>query len=61
MLEEAERIAGEKTLSKAVTRALEEYVRRRKVEEADCPGGKVDIEDNWRELEELELARLRTA
>ncbi|HEY7466575.1 MAG TPA: type II toxin-antitoxin system VapB family antitoxin [Dehalococcoidia bacterium] len=59
LLEEVERIAGEKTLSKAVTRALEDYVRRRKIEELIALAGKVDIEENWRELEELELAKMK--
>jgi Arc/MetJ family transcription regulator len=59
LLEEVERIAGEKTLSKAVTRALEDYVRRRRIEELIALAGKVDIEENWREIEELELAKMK--
>jgi hypothetical protein len=46
-------------LSKAVTRALEDYVRRRKIEELIALAGKFDIEENWRELEELELAKMK--
>ena len=53
LLEEVERIAGEKTLSKAVTRALEEYVRRRKVEEAIALAGRSTSKTtgaSWRNL-----------
>ena len=46
---------GQKTKSKAVNRALEEYLRRKAIDEIRAMAGKIDILDNWRDLEELEL------
>ncbi len=50
---------GEKNKSKAVSRALEEYIRARKIDQFRAVAGKMDIVDNWRELEELEVRRQR--
>ena len=59
LLAEAAKVAGEKSLSAAVNKALAEYVRRRKLDELrSFIGGKHFI-DNWREMEELELQEYR--
>ena len=52
-------LTGEKSKGKAVSKALEEYVRRRKIEELRSMLGKIDLVDNWRELEELEIEEMR--
>ena len=59
LLEEAEKILGEKSPSKAVNFALRELVRRRKLEELRSWIGRGDLIDNWREMEELELKEMR--
>jgi Arc/MetJ family transcription regulator len=59
LLEEAEKILGEKSPSKAVNFALRELVRRRKLEELRSWIGRGDLMDNWREMEELELREMR--
>ena len=46
---------GEKSKSKAVSKVLEEFVRGIKIDELRAMAGKIDILDNWRELEESEL------
>ncbi len=46
---------GEKSKSKAVSRVLEEFIRGIKIDELRAMAGKIDILNNWRELEELEL------
>ena len=58
LLEEVAKTTGEKTLSKAVSRALEEFIRRRKIERLIELAGKIDLVDNWRELEEIELQEM---
>jgi Arc/MetJ family transcription regulator len=55
LLEEVVRATGEKTRSKAVNKALDDYVRGIKIDQLRAMAGKIDIVDNWRELEELEL------
>ena len=62
LLEEVAEITGEKSKSRAVNKALEEFVRRNKIDElrkAIREGRFRDIENNWRELEELELKDTR--
>ena len=51
-------LTGEKSKNKALNKALEEYVRRSRVEELRAMLGKVDLVDNWRELEELEIKEM---
>ena len=55
LIEEVKRLTGEEGLSRAVASALDEFVRRHAVEEIRALVGKVEIEDNWEELERAEL------
>ncbi len=59
LLEEVVEATGEKTKSKAVSQVLVEYVRHIKITELRAMAGKIDIIDNWRELEDLELEHQR--
>jgi Arc/MetJ family transcription regulator len=59
LLAEAERITGESSPSRAVNAALRELVRRQKLHELRDMLGTTDWEDNWKELEELELSEQR--
>ena len=62
LLEQVTRMTGEKSKTKAVNRVMEEFVRRNKIDElrkAIREGRFRDIENNWRELEELELKDTR--
>ena len=59
LLAEAERITGEASPSKTVNAALRELVRRQKLRELRDMLGTTEWEDNWRELEELELKKRR--
>ena len=47
-------LTGEKSKSKAVCRALEEYVRRQSIEELRAMAGTIDLVDNWYELRHME-------
>ena len=55
LLREIILMTGEKTKSKAVSKVLEEYARRKSIEEIRALAGNIDIDDNWRALEDLEL------
>jgi Arc/MetJ family transcription regulator len=50
---------GESSLTKAVHKALSEYVRLCKLRELRDHIGQLELEDNWQELEELELESMR--
>ncbi len=42
--------------AEAVAQAVREFLRLRRLRELKTASGKVEFKDNWRELEELELA-----
>jgi len=47
--------ANEKSKTKAITIAIKDYLRRQKIEKILSCQGKLDIEDNWKSLEEEEM------
>jgi hypothetical protein len=49
-------LTGEKNRGRAVNKAMEEFVRSKKIEKLIALAGHLDIEDNWEEWEEQELA-----
>ena len=49
---------GESSKTKAVSKALEEYVRRKRVAELREMAGKIDLVNNLRDLEALELREM---
>ena len=59
LVAEVERLTGVKGKSNAINAALVEYVRWKAVQELRSLAGKIELVDNWRELEELELEELR--
>lgn len=54
VLDEVMRLTGERRKSKAVTKALQDYVRRKKIEKLLSLAGKIDLVDNWYELRHME-------
>ncbi len=59
LVEEVMNMTGERNRGKAVNRALEEFIRRQKIEELIAMAGKIEIEDNLEEMEELELEEMK--
>ncbi|MCH7746330.1 MAG: type II toxin-antitoxin system VapB family antitoxin [Chloroflexi bacterium] len=55
LMETMLKMTGEKSKSKAVNKAMKDFVRRRSIDDLRAMAGKIDLIDNWRELEELEL------
>ncbi len=55
LMETMLKMTGEKSKSKAVNKAMEDFIRRKSIDELRAMAGKIDLIDNWRELEELEL------
>ena len=61
LIDEVIELTGEKSVSKAVGKVIEEYVRRKRTAELIAMAGKIDIVDNLEELEELELKEMEQA
>ena len=49
------KITGEKSKSKAVNKALEEYIRKVKIQQLKSLSGKVKIIDTWQNWRKMEL------
>lgn len=55
LLEKAVKLSQRKTKAAAVNEALASYVRSKKIKGLLEMEGKIQIEDNWKELESLEI------
>jgi hypothetical protein len=52
-------VTGEKKKTRAICLAIEEYIRRRRKEKLLSLSGKIDIDLDWKKLEELELKGMK--
>jgi metal-responsive CopG/Arc/MetJ family transcriptional regulator len=55
LIDEVQRLSGEKTKTQAIVTVMEDYVRRKKMEELLALRGKIAIEYDWEREEEAEL------
>jgi hypothetical protein len=55
LIDEVQRLSGEKTKTQAIVTVMEEYVRRRKMDDLLALRGKIAIEYDWEREEEAEL------
>jgi len=55
LLSEVQKITGEKSKTKAIIIAMEEFIRNKKIKELIALSGKIQIEDVTEELENLEI------
>lgn len=55
LISEVIQVSGEKSKTKAVITAMQEFVRQRRLEKLLALEGKLDIDYDWRKEEELEL------
>lgn len=55
LINEVQRLSGEKTKTQAIVTVMEEYIRRKKMEDLLALRGKIDIDYDWKREEELEL------
>lgn len=55
LVAEVQRLSGEKTKTQAIVTVMEEYVRRKKMEDLLALRGKIAIEYDWKRAEEAEL------
>ena len=55
LLSEVQRISGEKTKTKAIIVALQEFIRQKRIKELIALRGKVEIDYDWRKEEAAEI------
>ena len=55
LIDEVQRISGEKTKTQAIVTVMEEYVRRKKMEDLLALRGKISIDYDWEREEEAEM------
>lgn len=57
LVEEVLRVTGEKRKSKALAKALEEYIRWKRIEELRAMAGTIDLGDDWYDLRHMDAPR----
>jgi len=55
LLSEVQKISGEKSKTKAITTAMEEFIKQKKIKELIALKGKVRIDYDWEKEEEFEM------
>jgi metal-responsive CopG/Arc/MetJ family transcriptional regulator len=55
LIDEVQRLSGQKTKTQAIVTVMEDYVRRRKMEDLLALRGKISIDYDWEQEEEAEL------
>jgi metal-responsive CopG/Arc/MetJ family transcriptional regulator len=55
LLAEVQKISGEKSKTRAITVAMQEYIRQKKIKELMALSGKIDIDYDWEKEEKLEM------
>lgn len=55
LLTEVQKISGEKSKTKAIIIAMEEFIRQKKIKELIALRGKIEINYDWQKEEELEV------
>ncbi len=58
LMSEVQKATGEKSKTKAIVTAMQEFVRQKKIKELLALRGKVQIEDVTKELDKLELEEM---
>ncbi len=56
LISEVQRLSGQKSKTGAIVTVMEEYVRRRRMEDLLALRGKVQIDYDWQREEEREIA-----
>jgi hypothetical protein len=59
LIEDLVKETGAKTKTQAITRAIEDYLKKRRLEKLLSLQGKLDLEENWKEMEALEMEELK--
>lgn len=55
LLSEVQKISGEKSKTKAIIIAMQEFIRHKKIKELIALRGNINIDYNWQKEEDLEM------
>ena len=55
LISEVQKLSGEKSKTKAITIAIQEFIRQRKIKELIALRRKVEIDYDWEKEEDLEM------
>lgn len=55
LISDVQKITGEKSKTKAITIAMKEFIRQKKIRELIALRGKITIDYDWEKEEELEM------
>jgi len=55
LISEVQKISGEKSKTKAITIAMQEFVKQKKLKELIALKGKIQIDYDWEKEEEIEM------
>lgn len=59
LLSNLKKVTGEKSKRKAICIAIEEYIRKKKIEKLISLSGKIKIDYDWEKMEGLEIKETR--
>ena len=59
LIEDLVRETGAKNKTQAITQAIEDFLYKRRLKKLLSLQGKLDLEDNWKEMETLEMEELK--
>lgn len=59
LLSEVQKLSGEKSKTKAIIAAMEEFIRQKRIKELIGLRGKIKIDYDWKKAEELEMKAQR--
>jgi hypothetical protein len=59
LIEDLVRETGAKNKTQAITRAIEDYLKKSRLEKLLSLQGNLDLEDNWKEMEAVEMEELK--
>jgi len=59
LLSEVQKVTGEKSKTKAITIAMKEFIRQKKIKQLLALRGKIQIDYDWKKEEELEMKAQR--
>ncbi|OGP96645.1 MAG: hypothetical protein A2157_11885 [Deltaproteobacteria bacterium RBG_16_47_11] len=55
LIAEVQKLSGEKSKTKAITTAMQEFIRQKKMRDLIALSGKIEIDYDWEKEEELEM------
>ena len=59
LIDDLLKVSGEKKKTRAICLAIEEYIRRRRKEKLLSLSGKINIDLDWKKMEEIELKGMK--